>query len=80
MNDLHDQTNDPAPVLALRRDQAAQSLGISPRALEELAHRGEVPCVRLGRRLVVYPVDLLREWLRERATLPTPNESGGESA
>lgn len=50
--------------LALRPKEAAAALGISERTLRQLLPA--LPCVRLGR-AVVLPVDLLQEWLRERA-------------
>jgi|DewCreStandDraft_5_1066085.scaffolds.fasta_scaffold01204_6 excisionase family DNA binding protein len=56
--------------LALRPKEAARLLGISVRHLRELTKRGTIPCVRpnLGRRsAVLYPVELLREWLRGAA-------------
>lgn len=65
---MTDPTTSPG-LLALRPKQAAESLGISERTLWGLtAPRGSIPCVRLGKGgVVVYPVDLLREWLRENA-------------
>ncbi len=48
--------------LALRQDEAAAALGVSPRALRNLG----LPAVRDGG-LVLYPVDQLREWLQVRA-------------
>lgn len=34
-------------------DEAAEVLGISRNLAYELVHRGELPCLRLGRRVVV---------------------------
>lgn len=51
--------------LALRAPDAARALGLSERQLWALTNAGEVPSVRLGKRLV-YPVDLLRMWLTEQ--------------
>ena len=50
--------------LALRPEEAAQALGVSPRTLRELAP--QLPRVHLTNRLVVYPVEGLRAWLNER--------------
>jgi excisionase family DNA binding protein len=66
-----DKTNMPSteatlPRLALRPREAARALGISPRKLWQLTNCGEIPCTRIGR-CVVYPVDVLREWLAEQA-------------
>lgn len=56
---------DPLKVdgkLALRPKDAAVAIGISERMLFELTKNGQVPHRRIGR-AVVYPVDLLREWM-----------------
>ena len=50
------------PRLALRPKEAAKALGIGERLLWSLTNRGEVSCVRMGRR-VVYPVVLLNQYL-----------------
>ena len=70
------QHNENPPVLALRMNEAARALGISKRSLEDMTSRGEVPYPRLGRRLLVYPVHLLREWLTDRAKIPDTDEIG----
>ena len=60
----------PPPViepLALRPREAAQALGISERLLWDWAHQRGLPYVQLDR-LVVYPVEGLRLWLREHST------------
>ena len=54
------------PCLALRPKEAARALGIGERKLWELTNRNEIPHVRLGT-AILYPVDLLRDWLSERA-------------
>ncbi len=51
------------PQLNLSVVQAAQSLGVSPRFLRSLIYKGEIPVVKLGRRVLV-PVEALREWNR----------------
>ena len=50
--------------LALTLPEVARALGVSERHMREL--RAELPCVTLGRRVVV-PLDDLRAWLRNRA-------------
>jgi excisionase family DNA binding protein len=55
-----------AAPLALRQAQAAAALGVSVATLSDLTRRGIVPHVRLGRRTVLYPVQALADWLRER--------------
>ncbi len=49
--------------LALTLAEAAQALGVSERHVRDL--RAELPCITLGRRVVI-PVDALREWLLRR--------------
>ena len=61
------------PKLALRARQAAQALGIGERLLWSMTKGGQIPCVRLGSRLILYPVDALRDWLQARTT-------GGQTA
>lgn len=60
-----DRSDNP-PRLALRPRDAATALGIGERLLWSKTNAGEIPHVRIGR-AIVYPVDLLREWLAEQA-------------
>ena len=57
------------PKLALSRTQCATAISVSPRKIDELiagrAGNG-FPVVYLGRKPVI-PVDLLRNWLAEKA-------------
>ena len=59
----------PIPRLALRREEAAEALGVSDRTLYEWTKAGDVPHVRRGG-VLLYPVDQLRQWLAERAVQP----------
>lgn len=54
------------PRLALRPKQAARALDIGERKLWELTNRGLIPHVKLGK-VILYPVDALRDWLAEQA-------------
>ena len=62
-------TNSPngAPTLALRREQAAAALGISVRMVDEMTANGTLPHVRLGKRVILYPVASLEQWLADKA-------------
>ena len=60
------QVQDSSERLALRPRDAAKALGIGERLLWSKTNIGEIPCVRIGR-AVVYPVDLLREYLLQQA-------------
>jgi excisionase family DNA binding protein len=48
--------------LTVTIEEAARVLGLGRSAAYEAARRGEIPCRRLGRRIVV-PVPLLLQWL-----------------
>lgn len=60
-------TTVPTDVLALRPRDAARALGISERCLWSLTQRGEVPHVKIGGRLVLYPRAALIDWLESAA-------------
>jgi hypothetical protein len=59
-----EQTIDP---LALRPRDAARALGISERLLWDWTRAEGVPHVRIGN-VVLYPVEVLKDWLAARAT------------
>lgn len=63
-------TTVPTDVLALRPRDAARALGISERCLWSLTQRGEVPHVKIGGRLVLYPRAALIDWLDRLAKNP----------
>ena len=70
---VRDDTAEFAPSpLALSPKNAAKALGIGVRTLWSKTNAGEVPHVRIGRR-IVYPIELLQEWLREQ----TKKKGGG---
>jgi len=48
--------------LTLSVEEAASLLGLGRTAAYEAARRGEIPCRKLGRRVIV-PVPALLEWL-----------------
>ncbi len=48
--------------LTISVEEAAALLGLGRSAAYEAARRGEIPCRRLGRRVIV-PVPALLEWL-----------------
>lgn len=62
--------------LALSPKEAAQALAISPRLLYSLTASGELPCVRLSERKLIYPVHLLREYLAEQAEWQSAQQNG----
>lgn len=66
MAERREPTPDPVPTLALRSKDAARAIGIGPRLLWSLTNQGVIPHVKIGRR-VVYPVDLLRQYLQREA-------------
>lgn len=48
--------------LLLSVSKVAKALCISPRKLWELTNRGDIPCLRIGRRVMYDPRDL-RDWI-----------------
>ncbi|MEJ2705938.1 MAG: helix-turn-helix domain-containing protein [Sedimentisphaerales bacterium] len=59
--------NEPqTPCLAMRAKEAAKAIGISERTLWQWTEDGYVPHIRRGK-VVLYPVDALRDWLRGQA-------------
>lgn len=65
------------PCLAMRAREAAKALGISERTLWEWTGRGEIPHVRVGK-AVLYPVDSLRDWLKQQVLPPIARDAGKE--
>lgn len=63
---MSDEQEKEVILLALRPKAAARALGIGQRLLWSRTNAGEIPCVRIGR-TVVYPVDLLRNYLVKQA-------------
>ena len=59
-------TTPPTQPLALRSRGAAAALGISERLLQDWVKQHGLPCVRIGQ-TILYPVDEVRQWLRNRA-------------
>jgi hypothetical protein len=66
LSTTHFDTLPVIPPLALRSRDAAIALGISERLLQEWAKHQDLPCIRIGQ-VVLYPVDEVRQWLRQRA-------------
>ena len=60
------------PKLALSIAEAADALALSSRTVEELVKMGQLPVVRVGRR-VLLPVDKLRAWLDESTEQDAPD-------
>lgn len=56
----------PAACLAVNRREAARLLGVSERLLWTWTNLNRIPHTRMGNR-VLYPVELLREWLNSRS-------------
>jgi excisionase family DNA binding protein len=56
------------PALALRAEEAAAALGISPRTLWALKESGQIPYVKVGPKTHVFPVAALQDYLRQQQT------------
>jgi excisionase family DNA binding protein len=59
------------PRLALRPQEAANSLGISLRSLMAMVASGEIPHTRIGERCLRFPVEGLRAWIAKKTAWPT---------
>lgn len=71
---------DPTPTrLAWRAREAAKAIGISDRKLWELTKRGEVPHFRLGKKMILYPVDALQRWLDASLAQKPANQIDSEA-
>ena len=73
MKQNHDDSSD--VPLALRPREAAKALGIGERLLWSKTNAGEIPHLRVGR-AIIYPVDLLRDWMAEQASKPAKSRKG----
>lgn len=63
--------NAPPVALLLDAREAAQALSVCERTLRDLAKRGEIHPVRIGRRCVRYSVADLQAWIeRQQAANP----------
>jgi hypothetical protein len=74
--------DEPAPTiprLALKPAEAAKALSISEKSLSNYTMpHGPIPCLRLGSR-VLYPVNLLQDFLSREATYQQQAETGGST-
>ena len=73
MKQNQDDSNDVS--LGLRPREAAKALGIGERLLWSMTNAGEIPHLRIGR-AIVYPVDMLRDWMAEQATKSAKSQKG----
>lgn len=74
MKQNHDDSDGVS--LGLRPREAAKALGIGERLLWSKTNAGEIPHLRIGR-AIVYPVDMLRDWMTEQSTKSAkPQKSG----
>ena len=62
---------EPTPFrLALRADEAADALGISPRTLAAMVAADAIPHVYIGQRNLRFPVAALQKWLDSGTAWP----------
>gem|GEM_PF-591433 len=70
-----------APSLLVSTSEAARLLRISSRTLWTLTQAGDVPCVRIGRK-VLYSRRSLKQWVRQRSrsydARPAPSPGADE--
>ena len=65
--------------MAISVDEAAAALGIGRNTAYEICRRGDMPCVRIGRRLVV-PLGALESWLATASGSRVPGCSNDGSS
>ena len=58
---------DPIPRLTLRPPGAAEALDISDRTLSTWTKAGKIPVIKIGG-TVLYSIDALREWARNKSS------------
>ena len=64
-----------APETLLRQEEAAQILGLTPRALEAWRHRGGGPTfIKISGRCIRYRQSDLLKWIAERERTSTSQE------
>ncbi len=66
MREQHEHTK----ALALRPREASAALGVCLRTLHQWTKEGRIPHVRMGggkKAVILYPVTLLEQWLRDMA-------------
>lgn len=69
------KTESGIPCLALRPREAAKALGVGERTLWEWTTQGLVPHIKIGR-MLMYPVESLRQWLQEQTRSCAAKEEG----
>jgi excisionase family DNA binding protein len=57
--------------LLVNRKEAASLLSVSVQSIDKLVQRGELRCVRVGKRLLI-PPEVLQEFTRKRASAVSP--------
>jgi excisionase family DNA binding protein len=62
---LWDRSRDGGDRLLVSAREAAHMLGISPRMLYTLRKTGQVPCMRIGTR-VLFSTAALRQWVEQQ--------------
>lgn len=64
-----------APKLLLSAREAAAALCVCPKTLWSLTVRGDLPCLRIGRR-VLYSPAALNEWIAHQTTTQQAEGNG----
>jgi excisionase family DNA binding protein len=57
--------------LLVSRKEAASLLGVSVQSIDKLVRRGELRCVRVGKRLLIAP-EVLQEFTRKKTSAAFP--------
>lgn len=63
--------------LCLSATEISKETGISLSLVRKLTHNGEIPHIKVGRR-VLYPVSALKDWLaKNTVSTADPDKNGG---
>lgn len=62
--------------LCLNASEVSNSIGLSLSEVRKLTCSGEIPHIRVGRR-ILYPVTEIENWLRQKTVSTTSTSKGG---
>ena len=73
-------TETPVEPRLLTTDAAARALSVSPRTIMRMADRGDLPTVRIERRLVRFRPEDIEQLIERAAAEPDETRAGGSAA
>lgn len=64
--------------LCLNAVEVSEMTGLSLSMIRKLTHCGEIPHIKIGRR-ILYPVEVINEWLTESIIGNVTSKKGGDN-